>query len=65
MSRYLELSSILRIVIFAALLVVTARDYKEIKIKIKEANDEFLRKKANAFSSQEDFREHLRQRLLY
>lgn len=39
---------------------ISASDYKEIKAKISVANDELIRKKANASSSQADFREHLR-----
>lgn len=39
---------------------ISAADYKEIKAKISDANDELIRKKANASSSQEDFREHLK-----
>jgi site-specific DNA recombinase len=39
---------------------ISASDYKEIKAKISAGNDELIRKKANASSSQEDFREHLK-----
>ena len=39
---------------------ITSNDYKEIKAKIIEANDDLMRKKANLSSGHEDYREYLK-----
>ena len=39
---------------------LSAKDYKDIKIKIEGSNEELNRKKENLSSGQQDFREHLK-----
>lgn len=39
---------------------ITPLEYKSIKLKIEESNDELIRKRANLSSNQEDFRKYLR-----